>query len=105
MNYIDLHVHSSASDGSFTPGEVVELAKNAVLPENDIYDNLYNVYLSLVEKESLKDNHSRDIILSNLKNASRVSDAYIASSLKKPSNVVEGWIDALFLQKGVIRCK
>lgn len=31
--------------------KVVELAKNAVLPENDIYDNLYNVYLSLVENE------------------------------------------------------
>ena len=31
--------------------QVVELAKNAVLPENDIYDNLYNVYLSLVENE------------------------------------------------------
>ena len=57
------------------------------------------LYLGLVEKESLKENPSRDIILGNLKNASKISDAYIASSLKKPSNVVEGWIDALFLQK------
>ncbi|MGN0153965.1 MAG: PHP domain-containing protein [Lachnospiraceae bacterium] len=31
MNYIDLHVHSSASDGSLTPEEVVDLAKNAGL--------------------------------------------------------------------------
>lgn len=31
MNYIDLHVHSSASDGSLTPEEVVLLAKNAGL--------------------------------------------------------------------------
>ena len=31
MNYIDLHVHSSASDGSLTPEEVVTLAKNAGL--------------------------------------------------------------------------
>ena len=31
MNYIDLHVHSTASDGSFSPSEVVELAKNAGL--------------------------------------------------------------------------
>lgn len=31
MNYIDLHTHSSASDGSFTPQEVVELAKAAGL--------------------------------------------------------------------------
>lgn len=31
MNYIDLHTHSTASDGSFTPTEVVELAKEAGL--------------------------------------------------------------------------
>lgn len=31
MNYIDLHVHSSASDGSLTPEEVTELAKSAGL--------------------------------------------------------------------------
>ncbi|MBR1597824.1 MAG: PHP domain-containing protein [Lachnospiraceae bacterium] len=31
MNCIDLHVHSTASDGSFTPEEVVELAKEAGL--------------------------------------------------------------------------
>lgn len=31
MNYIDLHVHSSASDGSMTPEEVVDLAKNSGL--------------------------------------------------------------------------
>ena len=31
MNYIDLHVHSTASDGSFSPSEVVDLAKNAGL--------------------------------------------------------------------------
>lgn len=55
-------------------------------------------YLSLVEKESQKANPSRDIIVSNLKNASRISDEYIAKSLNKPSRVVEGWIDALFMQ-------
>ncbi len=31
MNYIDLHVHSSASDGSFSPKEVVDLARKAGL--------------------------------------------------------------------------
>lgn len=31
MNYIDLHVHSSASDGSLTPEEVVSLARDAGL--------------------------------------------------------------------------
>lgn len=31
MNYIDLHVHSSASDGSFSPEEVVDMAQEAGL--------------------------------------------------------------------------
>lgn len=39
MNYIDLHVHSSASDGSFTPKEVVDLAKNAKLTEFALTDH------------------------------------------------------------------
>lgn len=60
-------------------------------------------YLTLVEKESLKPQPSRDIIVSNLKNASRVSDDYIAKSLGKPSKVVEGWVDALFLQNIVLK--
>lgn len=39
MNYIDLHVHSTASDGSFTPTEVVELAKEAKLTEFALTDH------------------------------------------------------------------
>lgn len=31
MDTIDLHVHSTASDGSFSPTEVVQLAKEAGL--------------------------------------------------------------------------
>ena len=58
-----------------------------------------NLYLSLVEKESKKETPSREIIVANLKNASRISDSYIASALNKPSNVVEKWIDTLFLQR------
>lgn len=63
-----------------------------------------NSYLSLVERESKKANPSRDIIYSNLINASKISDNYIYQELSKkkgnaPKNVVEGWIDALFKQK------
>ena len=70
----------------------------AINAPDDVKEEV-SIYLNLVEKESYKENPSKDIIVSNLKNASKVSDAYIAKSLKKPSNVVEGWIDALFLQK------
>ena len=63
-----------------------------------------NSYLAMVERESSKANPSRDIIYSNLINASKISDNYIHQELSKkngnaPKNVVEGWIDALFKQK------
>ena len=70
----------------------------AINAPSDIQDEV-SIYLNLVEKESHKENPSRDIIISNLRNASRISDDFIARSLNKPSKVVEGWIDALFLQK------
>ncbi|MFZ5448069.1 MAG: PHP domain-containing protein [Thermodesulfobacteriota bacterium] len=45
MNYIDLHVHSTASDGSYPPAEVVRLAKKGglvamALTDHDTVDGL-----------------------------------------------------------------
>ena len=81
--------------------QIVTDFKSTVLAINapDDISQEVNSYLSLVEKESHKQNPSREIIVSNLKNASKISDEYIAKSLNKPSRVVEGWIDALFMQK------
>jgi len=56
-------------------------------------------YLGLIEGESLKETPNGKIIQTNLKTASQVLDNYIAATLKKPSDVVEKWIDALFLQR------
>lgn len=56
-------------------------------------------YLSLIETQAQKDEPNKQIIRSNLKNASKVLDSYITKALNKDSNVVENWIDALFLQK------
>ena len=56
-------------------------------------------YLSLIETQAQKDEPNKQIIRSNLKNASKVLDTYITKTLNKDSNVVENWIDALFLQK------
>ena len=70
----------------------------AINAPDDVRDEV-TVYLNLVDKESKKENPSREIIVANLKNASRISDAYIASALNKQSNVVEKWIDTLFLQR------
>ncbi|MBE7705774.1 MAG: hypothetical protein E7Z91_00810 [Cyanobacteria bacterium SIG30] len=74
----------------------------AINAPKEIQDEI-DIYLSLVEKESLKEDPQKSIILSNLKNASKLSDKYITDTLKKPSKVVEGWIDALFAQNVVLK--
>ena len=55
MNYIDLHVHSSASDGSFTPTEVVNLAKESGLSEFALtdHDTVDGVELALAHAKQI----------------------------------------------------
>lgn len=74
-----------------------ENTTEAIGSPDEIKETVYT-YISLVQKESIKDNPNVKIIKSNLKNASQVLDEYITDTLKKPSKVVEGWIDSLFLQ-------
>lgn len=71
---------------------------NAIGAPDDIKSEVFS-YLSLIESQSKKDNPNPQIIQSNLKNASQILDAYITDTLKKPSRVVENWVDALFLQQ------
>ncbi|MDD3238362.1 MAG: hypothetical protein PHV37_09740 [Candidatus Gastranaerophilales bacterium] len=65
----------------------------------DDVKNEVTSYLDLIEKQAQKDEPSKQIIQSNLKNASQILDTYITTTLQKPSKVVENWIDALFLQQ------
>lgn len=57
MNYIDLHVHSSASDGSLTPEEVVELAKREGLTSFALtdHDTVEGVERALDHAKKIKD--------------------------------------------------
>lgn len=87
--------------GQINISQVLTDFRNTIVAINapdDVRDEV-NVYLDLVDKESRKAEPSREIIIGNLKNASKISDAYIASALNKPSNVVEKWIETLFLQR------
>ena len=56
-------------------------------------------YLDLIQSQAQKDNPNHQIIQANLKSASQILDEYITKTLKKPSKVVENWVDALFLQQ------
>lgn len=70
---------------------------NAIGTPEDIKKEVSS-YLSLVESQAQKENPNREIIQSNLKNASKILDEYITVTLKKQSKVVEDWVDTLFLQ-------
>ena len=50
MGFVDLHVHSDASDGTFTPTQVVELAKKEcnVLNIQEQDESLENYYINLI---------------------------------------------------------
>ncbi len=56
-------------------------------------------YLGLIETQARKDNPNAQIVQANLKSASQILDEYITNTLKKPSKVVENWVDALFMQQ------
>ena len=71
---------------------------NAIGAPDDIRAEVAS-YLSLIEGQSQKSNPNPQIIQANLKSASQILDEYITDTLKKPSKVVENWVDALFLQQ------
>lgn len=56
-------------------------------------------YLKIIEGQAQKVAPNPQAIQSNLKNASKLLDEYITNTLKKPSKVVENWVDALLLQQ------
>lgn len=56
-------------------------------------------YLALIDKQVKKDNPNIKLIKSNLKNASTILDRHISETLQKESNVVENWVDTLFMQQ------
>ncbi|MBQ2644411.1 hypothetical protein IJG14_02400 [bacterium] len=70
---------------------------SAVGAPKEVIDEVFT-YLDLIQSQAVKENPNKKIIQSNLKNASQVLDGYISQTLKTQSNVVENWIDALFLQ-------
>jgi len=53
----------------------------------------------LVETQVKKENPDAKLVRTTLKGASSLLDAYITETLDRPSNVVENWLDALFLQQ------
>lgn len=56
-------------------------------------------YIAMVETEAAKESPRKETIVTYLKTASKLLDDYISETLKKPSSVVQDWIDAFLLQE------
>lgn len=62
-------------------------------------DDIVTGYLTLVEKQVKTGSADPKLVKTTLKTAASVLDKYISETLNKDSQVVEKWVDALFLQK------
>ncbi len=71
---------------------------HAIGTPEDIFEDV-NMYLTLVEKQTKKDNANVKTVQSNLRNAAGLLDQYISATLNKESKVVENWVEAIFLQQ------
>ena len=84
-----INIHQIVSDFRKT-----QIAINA--PKEVV--NEVNKFLAKVDYESNSENPQKQVIQFNLKEASKLLDDYISKTLNKDSHVVEGWLNALFLQ-------
>jgi len=64
----------------------------------DELNDIVNDYLTIVEKQVKAGNADKKLIKTTLGSAASVLDNYISETLNKDSQVVEKWVDALFLQ-------
>lgn len=84
-----INIHQIVSD--FIKTQIAINAPNEVVNE-------VNKFLAKVDYESNSENPQKQVIQFNLKEASKLLDDYISKTLNKDSHVVEGWLNALFLQ-------
>ena len=71
---------------------------HAIGTPEDIFEEV-DMYLTIVEKQTKKDNANVKTVQSNLRNAAGLLDQYISATLNKESKVVENWVEAIFLQQ------
>ncbi len=65
----------------------------------DDLNEIVNSYLGAVEKQVKKEGADQKLVKSTLKGAASILDRHISETLGRDSNVVEKWVDTLFMQK------
>ncbi len=71
---------------------------HAIGTPEDIFEEV-DMYLTIVEKQTKKENANVKTVQSNLINAADLLDQYISATLNKDSKVVKNWVEAIFLQQ------
>lgn len=87
-------------DNQINIAQILKDFKNtakAIGTPDDLSD-IVDGYLSVVEKQVTTGNADKKLIKNTLGSAASVLDNYISETLNKDSQVVEKWVDALFLQ-------
>ena len=87
-------------DSQINIAQILKDFKNtaiAIGTPQDLMDEV-NGYVSLIDSQVKKDNPNVRLVKSNLKNAALILDNHITQTLGRDSNVVEKWVDTLFLQ-------
>lgn len=88
-------------DSQINIAQILKDFKNTALAigtPDDLLDEV-NDYIGLIEKQVHRNNPNTKLVKSNLKNAASILDKHISDTLNKDSQVVENWVDTLFLQK------
>jgi len=87
-------------DNRINIAQVLKDFKNTSLaigtPED--LDEIVSSYLNAVEKQVKKDNPNTKLVKTTLISAASILDRHISDTLKKESQVVEKWVDTLFMQ-------
>lgn len=65
----------------------------------DDLNEIVNNYLGAVEKQVKKDGADQKLVKTTLKGAASILDRHISETLGRDSNVVEKWVDTLFMQQ------
>lgn len=65
----------------------------------DELNDIVNSYLGAVEKQVKKEGADQKLVKSTLKGAASILDRHISETLGRDSNVVEKWVDTLFMQQ------